>query len=203
LALHGFRLNTTDIFTLLESVGTIARNGLAFARDPFDRERYEALLALCERQYVELLAMPSEVVRERMRAELGQITPKVGASAAVVADGQILLVRRADDGTWCLPGGWVEPNEAPQETAAREALEETGLVVVPYGLVGVFTRRAGAGHGPHSAVGIVYLCRITDGALGETRASHEITEIAWMTPDEVPAWHELHEEYARAAVRLE
>lgn len=40
-----------------------------------------------------------------------------------------LLVRRADTGDWSVVTGIVDPGEHPAETAAREALEEAGVVV--------------------------------------------------------------------------
>ena len=43
--------------------------------------------------------------------------------------GEVLLIRRADDGRWAMPGGWVEPGETPAEAAVRETAEETGLTV--------------------------------------------------------------------------
>jgi 8-oxo-dGTP pyrophosphatase MutT (NUDIX family) len=53
------------------------------------------------------------------------------------ADGRILLARHAE-GPWVLPGGAIEPGEAPAEAAAREMREETGLDVQVTDLVGVF-----------------------------------------------------------------
>ena len=60
---------------------------------------------------------------------------------AVVTDdaGRVLLLRRSDDGTWCLPGGGVEPGETWAEAAARETLEETGWVIRISGLLGVYS----------------------------------------------------------------
>src|SRR5690606_5091656 len=58
--------------------------------------------------------------------------PKVGVGVVVVIDGRLLLVRRAmnpERGKWSLPAGFVDAGEDPRSTAAREALEETGLVV--------------------------------------------------------------------------
>ncbi|MFE2726427.1 NUDIX domain-containing protein [Kitasatospora sp. NPDC059327] len=68
-----------------------------------------------------------------LRAVVG--TRKLWLSAAVAVviddDDRVLLVRRADDGRWALPGGILDPGEQPADGAARECLEETGVVVVP------------------------------------------------------------------------
>ncbi len=186
-----------DILPLLEELQALARTGINFTPNPFDRERYERLLALATQYYGQALDLPPEEVRKRLTGELGYITPKVGAHAALLDDeGRILLVRRADDDTWCLPCGWVEPNEAPEETAVRETREETGLEVQVTRLIGVYTRRADSGHGPHSAIAIGYLCEVRGGGLC---SSHEIREIGYAQIADVVDWHEKHAEYARRA----
>ena len=153
-----------DILPLLDELQTIARNGLNYTTNPYDRERFERLLALATKYYGESLDLPPDAVRHRLVGELGYITPKVGADAAIFdREGRILLVRRSDDGLWCLPCGWVEPNESPEEAAVREAREETGLEVQSQQLVGVFTRKPNVGFGPHSAIAIVYLCDVVGG----------------------------------------
>jgi 8-oxo-dGTP diphosphatase len=60
--------------------------------------------------------------------------PLVPCVGAVVRDdaGRLLLVRRAHEpglGKWSLPGGRIEDGETPSQAAAREVLEETGLLV--------------------------------------------------------------------------
>ena len=64
-----------------------------------------------------------------------------GASVVIFDDDRqkVLLTRRADNGRWCLPGGGMDPGESAAETAVREALEETGLVVRVTRLVGIYT----------------------------------------------------------------
>ena len=189
-----------DIFSLLDELQTIARNGLHYARDPYDRERYEHLMRLTTQQYSQLLALPEEAIRERFRNELGYITPKVGSDAAIFNEkGEILLMDRADGTGWCLPCGWVDPNERPVDTAVREVREETGLEVEVVRLVGVFTREPNAGGGAHTMVAIVHLCQIVG---GELRLSHEGNDLRYWAIDEVPRWHATHEVYARAAHRV-
>lgn len=56
----------------------------------------------------------------------------VGVAVVIEQGGNILLtLRKAGDnvGTWELPAGHIEEGESPEETAAREVLEETGLIV--------------------------------------------------------------------------
>jgi 8-oxo-dGTP pyrophosphatase MutT (NUDIX family) len=186
-----------DILPLLEELQALARTGLNYTTNPYERERCERLLALATQYYAHALDLPSADVRKRLVGELGYITPKVGAHAAVFdSGGRLLLVQRADDRRWCLPCGWVEPNEAPEETAVRETREETGLTVSVRRLVGVFTRRANSGYGPHSAVAIGYLC---DQVGGVFQSSHEILDVKFSLLEEIAEWHEKHHEYALAA----
>jgi 8-oxo-dGTP pyrophosphatase MutT (NUDIX family) len=65
---------------------------------------------------------------------------RVRASLVCVAEGRMLVVRLRDPVTGFEglypPGGGIEPNEPPAETARRETMEETGLAVpVDPGLV--------------------------------------------------------------------
>ncbi len=186
-----------DIFTLLDEIQTIARNGLYFATDPYDRERYERLMQLTTQSYSELLNLPEAAIQARFAAELGYITPKVGADAAIFNDqGEILLMERADGSGWCLPCGWVEPNEKPVETIVREVREETGLEVKVGPLVGVFSRMPSAANGPHSMIAVVHLCEVLG---GELTLSHEGLALQYWEIGAMQAWHGIHERYARAA----
>jgi 8-oxo-dGTP diphosphatase len=67
----------------------------------------------------------------RVRAVVGVL--------ALDADGRVLLVRRADEGTWGLPGGGVEVGETWHEAAVRECQEETGWDVAVTGVFGAYS----------------------------------------------------------------
>jgi ADP-ribose pyrophosphatase YjhB (NUDIX family) len=51
----------------------------------------------------------------------------------------LLLMQRSDNGSWGLPGGYVELGESVAAAVAREVLEETGVHVEPGRLVGVYS----------------------------------------------------------------
>ena len=185
------------IIPLLDEIQTIARNGLLFSTSPYDKERYQRLLTIATEHYAQLASLPVEEIGARFAQELGYITPKIGADAAIFNQhGEILLMDRADGSGWCLPCGWVEPNEKPSQTAIRETREETGLEVEVAGLVGVFTRLPSAANGPHTMIAVVHLCRVVG---GELSLSHEGTELAYRSIEEVQNWHATHRQYAIAA----
>ena len=186
-----------DLIHLLEELQTIAQNGLSYTQNVYDKERYERLLELSIQKYTDVLALPEEAVRERFRTELGHITPKVGADAAIFNErGELLLMERADGTGWCLPCGWVEPNERPTDAAVREVKEETGLEVKVQRLVGIFTRTPSAEHGPHTMIAAVHLCEIVS---GELTLSHEGLDLRYWLIGDVTRWHGLHKKYAQAA----
>lgn len=58
-----------------------------------------------------------------------------GVTAVVLREGQVLLVRRADNGAWTAVTGIIDPGEQPADAAVREVLEETGTDAVPERLV--------------------------------------------------------------------
>jgi 8-oxo-dGTP pyrophosphatase MutT (NUDIX family) len=49
--------------------------------------------------------------------------PLLGAGAAL----RVVLVTSRETKRWVVPKGWIEPQEAPHRSAAREAFEEAGL----------------------------------------------------------------------------
>lgn len=107
-------MRSQNIFELLEEIRSIAQLGLNYTRDVYDRERYERLLVIACGEYGSVSGLAPGIISEPFRSELGYITPKVGVSAAIFNEsGEILLVRRTDDQSWCLPCGWAEVRETP------------------------------------------------------------------------------------------
>jgi ADP-ribose pyrophosphatase YjhB (NUDIX family) len=69
------------------------------------------------------------------------LDPKVACAALVERGGRVLLVRRRNEpgrGLWCLPCGFADADEPPEEATRREAREETGLTVEVGELLGAY-----------------------------------------------------------------
>ena len=84
--------------------------------------------------------MPISAHLKAVRDKLGHdLLATTAASVSAFDDrGRLLLGKDAQTGLWMLPGGAVDPNELPSDAAVRECFEETGLLVVPRRLIGVF-----------------------------------------------------------------
>src|SRR5690349_18526962 len=109
--------------------------------------------------------------------------PVPAAGVVLVEQGRVLLVKRRWDpraGAWCLPAGFMEAGETPEQTAVRELEEETGVIAQLTGLFGVY---AGFDDPRVRAVLILYTGVATGGA---QRAGDDAIELAWYPLDALP-----------------
>ena len=106
----------------------IAQAGLTYGKDVYDRERYEQIRDIA----AEMISLHSGISKEKVVdlfcSETGYQTPKLDTRAAVFQDGKILLVKE-NNGTWSLPGGWVDVDVSVHDNIIKEVKEESGLDV--------------------------------------------------------------------------
>jgi ADP-ribose pyrophosphatase YjhB (NUDIX family) len=169
----------------VQRIQDIAQTGLAYAKDPYDRERYEQLRALAVEIGAAYLERPSAEVAALIASERGYPTPKVDVRAVVFDDqGRLLFAREHSDGAWSLPGGWADGGSTPGEMAARETWEETGYRVRPVKVLAAWDRDR-QGHPPmaFACYKLFIRCELIG---GEARPNHEILEVGFFGRDEVP-----------------
>lgn len=104
-------------------------------------------------------------------------------------EGRVLLARHQDYDQWALPGGGIDPGETPADAAVREMWEETGLLVEPVRVQGIYGGPAYCVTYPNgdqiASVDTVFECRIIGGTLAAD--GEEISELRYFTPAEVAA----------------
>ncbi len=109
--------------------------------------------------------------------------PIPAAGALIVKENRVLLVKRAHPpkiGWWCIPAGFMEWNEHPEQTAVREIAEETGLQIKPTALFEVYS---GNDDPRTNAVLILYLAEVIGGTI---RAADDALEVKYFGFDELP-----------------
>ena len=169
---------------LARRLHALARTGLHFTRDEYDRERYAEI----ERIAAELLAGEAPVDRDRLlalwRNETGYVTPKIEVRGATFRDGRVLLVRETADGLWTLPGGWADVNETPSQAVEKEIHQESGFRARAVKLAALYDRRRhGHGESLHHGWKAFFLCEITG---GEARGSYETDAVDFFEPGHLP-----------------
>jgi 8-oxo-dGTP pyrophosphatase MutT (NUDIX family) len=111
----------------------------------------------------------------------------------VVRDGKVLLHWHRKLGMWLPPGGHIEPDELPDEAAAREVLEETGVEVELAGErredvedpvqlhrpAGVQLENIGPGH---QHIDLIYFARPK--APSDIRDQYAADRVGWYAPED-------------------
>lgn len=170
-------------------LAAMAQNGLLYATDHYDLDRYTRMRALS----AEILAIlgggdPVEYI-EAMNAERGHATPKVDVRGALFDDqDRVLLVREARDQRWTLPGGWADALDAPSEAITREVREEAGLNVRVIKLAAVHDGSKHNGHAgsPWHVYKLFFLLAAQDSAEPTAGLDGETIDVGYFSVDDLP-----------------
>jgi ADP-ribose pyrophosphatase YjhB (NUDIX family) len=183
--------NAADLLRWAEALASVARTGLGFTQNQFERERYEEVLSIAAdmRTAAETGYEPGALADEWMKSVgagvAGYVTPKIAIGAVVGdEDGRLLLIQRADSGVWLYPTGWADVGYSAAEVAVKEVYEETGIraeVVQPLAILDGL--RLGFTRIPMYS--LVFHCR----AVGGTLRAHpqECLDAGWFAEDDLPS----------------
>ncbi|MBD5463519.1 MAG: NUDIX hydrolase [Lachnospiraceae bacterium] len=163
---------------------SLAQAGLFYTKDEFDAERYERVREIA----AEIISLKSDIPVEKVKDlfcnEIGYQTPKLDTRAAIFKEDKILLVKEKN-GTWSLPGGWVDVNVSVKENTIKEVKEEAGLDVSADLIIAVQDREK---HNlpiyAYKVCKIFVLCSVIGGSFED---NIETVESRYFALDELPA----------------
>ncbi|WP_277133666.1 NUDIX hydrolase N-terminal domain-containing protein [Bacteroides congonensis] len=161
----------------------LAQTGLTYSKDVFDIERFERIREIS----AEIISAQSELSLEKVKDlfcnETGFQTPKLDTRAAIFKEDKILLVKERN-GTWSLPGGWVDVNQTVKSNTEKEVEEEAGLKVEATRIIAVQDRNM---HNvppyAYNVCKVFVLCEILS---GHFQPNIETTESDYFRLEELP-----------------
>lgn len=176
----------TQIANQLRALGN---NGLRWTDDPYQVERFHAILRLSARLMGLVDVRSAAEIEQIFFEEMHYFTPFAVVDTAVFDDtGRILLIQRADDHLWAMPGGACDVGEAPATAGAREVWEESGYQIEVTDLLGIFDSRYSGTRSSHHLYHLLFTGHVVS---GEAATSRETIDVRWFAAEEIP-WDALH-----------
>jgi len=186
-----------DLARWSSSLAAIARTGLGFSENLYERERFEEILhvaadikaAAAELEEATEIARETDHFVQEWLQNVGEgvpgyVTPKVAIGAVVGNDdGEILLVQRPDSGIWLYPTGWADVGYSASEVAVKEVGEETGIECEPVRLLSVIDGQR-MGFSRFAMYMLLFYCRATGGELRPHPL--ETADVGWFGPTSLP-----------------
>lgn len=156
-----------DQLNLIKRLNAIADTGLIYAKEAYDRERYEELKKISLELMAQVSENPLEKLEDFLMPSKDYPTPKVDIRGFVLNEkDEVLMAKESVDGKWTIPGGWADIGCTPSEIAKKEIHEETGLEVKVIRLLAVYDKQVHP-HPPepYYIYKLNFLCQVTGGTL--------------------------------------
>lgn len=172
--------SSRSLLEISRELAAISQAGLAFSKDPFDRERFARLREVAGE------IMTAEIGQSGFRwpAESGYPTPKVDVRGVAFRGDSVLLVKETSSGLWTPPGGWADVNLSAAQNVEKEFLEESGFHVKAVAITSVIDRElAGFPVHTHTIYKIFFFCQILG---GEARTSIESSDVDFFPMTSLP-----------------
>jgi ADP-ribose pyrophosphatase YjhB (NUDIX family) len=146
-----------------------AQNGLAYASDPFDVERYRSVRDIAAEIIATYSGVDLDQINSLFDRQVGHATPKVDVRGVVFRGDAVLLVKERADGRWSVPGGWADVYDSPSEATVREVYEESGYRTRAVKLLALYDR-VRQGHPPHPfhTYKVFFQCEVLGGSPEES-----------------------------------
>lgn len=173
-----------DWLTWAKALQALSQTGLAYTKDPFDQERFEAIRTIAAEIVAAQTSIPLQKIETLFQSQAGYATPKVDVRGVVFNKEKILLVREKSDGLWTLPGGWADTDASPKENVEREIYEESGYRTKAAKLLAVYERNKHP-HPPQffNTYKLFFHCELIGGSPTD---SIETEEASFFAEDKLP-----------------
>jgi len=199
------QVSAGDLARWSATLAAIARTGLGFTENLYERERFEEVLHVAgdikaaaarlddtapgdfgaSSGHFEIIdAFVGEWLDNIGEGVPGYVTPKIAVGAVVGNDdGHILLIKRPHSGVWLYPTGWADVGYSAAEVAVKEVEEETGIRCEPVSLLSVVDGQR-MGFSRFAMYLLLFHCRATGGEL----QGHplETDGVGWFAHDNLP-----------------
>ena len=167
----------------IKELQNLSQCALAYCKDKYDIERFERIREISAEMASEISSQPLDEIKAAFCAGTGYQTPKMDTRSAVFREGRILLVQEAN-GSWALPGGWIDYDQTIRTNAIKEVLEEAGMQVEPIRVIALYDHNKRNGTiFPSNICSAFVLCRYIS---GDFRPNLETVGCAFFGPDELP-----------------
>lgn len=146
------------LYLIADEMRGMASIGKYFSQNIYEQERAEHIMKLAARLAALAGDEPLELVQETFMSEPWlRASPAIGVDAAVFdQEDRILLIQRADNRRWAMPGGLAEIGQMLPEAVLRELWEEAGLRGKVKRVLGIFDGRKWRSQGRIHLVHVVF-----------------------------------------------
>jgi ADP-ribose pyrophosphatase YjhB (NUDIX family) len=166
----------------------LAALGLYFGDNIYERQRCRELQTISLEMMALATATDLESLEPLRATVFSRPTPVAVVDTAVIdEEGRILLIQRADNGKWAMPGGALEVGETAVEGAVRETLEETGVECQVKSMIGIFDSRYCGTDTAHHLYHFTFLATlVANVGFGNGSHKQEILDVAWFAEERLP-----------------
>lgn len=162
----------------------LSQCALAYCKDRYDIERFKRIREISAEMAASITDLPVEKVKDLFCADSGYQTPKLDTRAAIIRDGKILLVQE-NDGTWALPGGWVDYDLSIRKNVEKEVWEEAGIHARATRLIALFDHNSRhIRKSPYEICSVYVLCEYQ---AGDFAPNPETIASGFFAPNEIPS----------------
>ncbi len=178
----------SQILLWADQLRDISALGLRFTKSDYEREHFRNIQAISMAMFALASGHALDEFQALRETIFARPTPlSVGDGAVINAKGEILLIQRADNQCWAMPGGGLMVGETPAQGVEREVFEETGLRCRAVQLAGVHDSRLLPSASLHQLYMFLFVCEpLSEIDLANASHANETLDCRWFAEDALP-----------------